>query len=162
MPLGVGMSRQRLELTRNHDVWAGFFGQEAKRVADALALLSPRIEHIGSTAVPGLLAKPIIDLAVVVARESHLAQSIGLLEGLGYRHRGQHGDDELRRYFVLEQDGLRMAQLHLWANSSPGWREAILFRDLLREREDLRDAYGREKVRVAKDVGWDKKAYAMA
>lgn len=155
------MAPDRMVLALDHDRWAAFFREEEGRVAEALSFLSPRIEHVGSTAVPGLLSKPVVDVGVVADLDAFSA-CLGPLEALGYRHRGQHGDDPLRRYFVLEADGRRVVQLHLWAETGVAWREAVAFRDLLRDREDLRAAYAAEKRRVAREVEWDKRAYSLA
>ena len=155
------MVRSRLELAHDHDVWRRFYERESARVAAALSPLMPRIEPIGSTAVSGLPAKPIVDLCVVVPTEADFDRAIEPLERLGYTHRGQHGDDPLRRYFVLEDGDRRLAQLHLWAETASAWREAVALRDLLRERAEVREAYAREKLRAAEAVGWDKRAYSL-
>lgn len=154
-------SPARLELLDDHAEWGRLYARESARVAAALAPLRPRIEHIGSTAVPGLLAKPVVDLCVVVPTGDELDRAVAPLEGLGYRHRGPHGDDPLRRYFVLDEGDRRVAQLHLWPEAAPAWREALDFRDLLREDDELREAYAREKRRAAEAVGWDKRAYSL-
>lgn len=159
---GLGMVPSRMVLTLAHERWARFFDAEAARLGAALCGLSPIIEHVGSTAVPGLLAKPIVDVGVVVGDVEDFAVAVAPLQALGYRDRGQNGDDLMRRYFVLEVDGRRVAQLHLWARAASAWREAVAFRDLLRTRADLREAYAVEKRRVAAAVGWRKGDYAVA
>jgi GrpB-like predicted nucleotidyltransferase (UPF0157 family) len=120
-----------------------------------------RIDHIGSTAIPGLIAKPIIDIAIVTQSIEDAERCGPPLEPLGYRYRGQHGDDPLRRYLVLDQGSKRIAQVHVWVAESPAWRAALGFRDLLRTRPDLRSAYAREKLRAAQAVGWDKARYSI-
>lgn len=127
----------------------------------ALSALALQIDHIGSTAVPGLIAKPIIDISVVTRSIDDAESCRPLLEGIGYRYRGQHGDDPLRRYFVRDQGSKRIAQVHVWAAESPSWRAALRFRDLLRNRPDLRAAYAKEKRRAAESVGWDKAKYSI-
>lgn len=159
---GVGMVPDRMVLTLDHARWARFFHTEAQRIATALPELSSTTEHVGSTAVPGLLAKPIVDVAVVVGGVEDFERAVAALQHLGYLDRGQNGDDPLRRYLVLEIGHRRVAQLHLWAEAAPAWREAVAFRDLLRTRDDLREAYALEKRRVAAAVGWDKRAYSLA
>ena len=121
-----------------------------------------RVEHIGSTSVPGLLAKPVIDIAVAVSSAEEAAACVAPLEALGYEHRGMHGDNPARRYFVLDAEGRRRAQIHMWILPAAGWDRHLRFRDLLRSRPDLAAAYAREKLRVADAVGWDKMAYSEA
>lgn len=155
-----GMYPSRLLLLPHDPAWANWFAAESARMRCALVDTALAVEHIGSTAVPELLAKPIIDIAVIVANIDDFERSIEPLSRLGYRHRGQHGEDALRRYFVLEREGRRVAQLHMWAAQSAAWRVALAFRDLLRSRADLRAAYAAEKVRLAEAVSGDKRAYA--
>lgn len=159
---GVGMVPDRMVLTLDHDRWARFFDAEAARIATALQDPSPTIEHVGSTAVPGLLAKPIVDIGVAVGGVEDFSGAVAPLQSLGYRDRGRNGDDPMRRYFVLEVDGRRVVQLHLWAAAAPAWQEAVGLRDLLRTRADLRQAYAAEKRSVAAAVGWDKRTYSAA
>lgn len=156
------MDLRRLVLTTGHRGWARFFEIESRRIAEALAFLSPTIEHVGSTAVPGLLSKPIVDIGVAVGGIGDLPRAVDPLVNLGYVDRGRNGDDPLRRYFVLQEGTHRLAQLHLWTQDAAAWRQALAFRDLLRAREDLRRRYAEEKRRVAREVGWDKKAYSAA
>mgnify|MGYP002623806528 CR=1 FL=1 len=162
VPAGVGMSPDRMVLTLDHERWAHFFEAETQLIATALQELSPIIEHVGSTAVRGLLAKPIVDVAVVVGGVEDLEGAVAPLQTLGYLDRGQNGDDPLRRYLVLEVDQRRVAQLHVWTETAAAWREGVAFRDLLRTRDDLCEAYALEKRRVAAAVGWDKRGYSLA
>jgi GrpB-like predicted nucleotidyltransferase (UPF0157 family) len=155
------MFRSQMRLLPHDPSWRAWFEREARRITSALGALALRVEHVGSTAVPDLIAKPIVDIAVIVARAEDFEACIEPLVGLGYEYQGQNGDDPLRRYFVLEQKGRRMAQVHVCARESRTWREALAFRDLLRSRADVRAAYAREKTRVAEAVGWDKSEYSI-
>lgn len=157
-----GMDRARLVLMPHQPIWDAWYQDESVRIAKALDGIAIRIEHIGSTSVPNLLAKPIIDICVVVPESDDFERCVPPLTDLGYAYRGQNGDDPLRRYFVLDRGGLRVAQLHLWAEPATSWRTDLAFRDLLRARPDLRTAYANEKLRVAEEVNWDKRAYSEA
>jgi GrpB-like predicted nucleotidyltransferase (UPF0157 family) len=155
------MFRTEMKLLPHDPLWRDWFTTEAERLMSVLDGVALRIEHVGSTAVPDLLAKPIIDIAVIVASSDDFERCVEPVVGLGYEYRGQHGEDPLRRYFVLERASKRLAQLHLCADESPSWRHAVAFRDLLRTRADLRTAYAREKMRVAEAVGWNKGEYSI-
>ena len=152
----------RLRLVRWSPDWAHDFAAETQRIRAALGPLLLRVEHVGSTSVPGLLAKPVIDLALAVDGPVAADAAVAPLERLGYRHRGPHGDDPRRRYFVLDRDGARRFQIHLWMLPARGWEEHLAFRDLLRGHPELAGAYAREKLRVADEVRWDKRAYSEA
>ena len=155
-----------LELSMYDPAWPARFealGAEVRRAAGKHLVA---VEHVGSTAVPGLLAKPTIDIAAAVA-SVEAADACGTpLTKRGWEHRGQHGDDPRRRYFVLERPGThgvdRVAQLHLWIVPAAGWDRHLAFRDLLRADHALRDAYAAEKLRLIVSAAGDRRAYAEA
>lgn len=120
------------------------------------------IEHVGSTAVPGLGGKGVLDVAVAVARDDDAEACVAPLEALGYEYRGPYGDDPQRRYYVRDERGARFAHLHLYVMPAVAYAEKLAFRDALRADPALAAAYWTEKVRVAALVGWDKAAYAEA
>lgn len=141
--------------------WAVIFAREADRIRSGLGSLVVQVEHVGSTAVPGILGKPILDIGMLVRGVDDFEAISPLLQDLGYRDRGQNGPDVLRRYFSLDKAGERVVQLHVWTTDAPAWDETMAFRDLLRCRADLRKAYGEEKLRAAKATGWMKNAYSL-
>lgn len=143
--------------------WPARFAAQAVRIGAALGDGAVAIEHVGSTAVPGLAGKPVLDVAIAVASERAADACIAPLEALGYEHRGPWGDDPRRRYYVRDDDdGRRVAQIHLYVLPAPAWEEKLAFRDALRADPALARAYAAEKRRVAEAVGWDKGAYADA
>jgi GrpB-like predicted nucleotidyltransferase (UPF0157 family) len=156
------MTSKRLELVPYDPAWRARFEAEAARLRAAIGAHTLGVEHIGSTSVVGMLAKPVIDVAVAVASEADADACVTPLTALGYEYRGTHGDDPSRRYYVLDREGRREVQLHLWILPTPAWARHLGFRDLLRARPDVAEAYAREKRRVADAVAWDKTAYADA
>lgn len=143
--------------------WPARFAAEAARVRAALGDLARAVEHVGSTAVPGLAGKPVLDLAVAVLDGADADACVAPLEALGYTHRGPYGDDPRRRYYVRDgAAGDRVAQLHLYVLPAAAWDEKLAFRDALRADPALREAYAAEKRHVADAVGWDKGAYSVA
>ena len=151
-----------LSLREYDPAWPARFGAEARRVADALGDRARAIEHVGSTAVPGLAGKPVLDAAVAVGDGEAADACVAPLEALGYEHRGPHGDDPRRRYYVRSASGRRVAQIHLYVLPARAWDEMLAFRDALRADPALAAAYAAEKRRVADAVGWDKRAYSLA
>ncbi|HSU14086.1 GrpB family protein [Longimicrobium sp.] len=142
--------------------WPERFAAEAARVRGALGERAAAIEHVGSTAVPGLAGKPVLDLAVAVAGEPAADECIAPLQALGYEYRGAYGDDPRRRYYVRDEDGRRVAHIHLYILPARAWDEKLAFRDALRADPALAAAYQAEKWRVAEEVAWDKAAYSVA
>lgn len=148
--------------------WPRRFAALADAIRSALGDRARRIDHIGSTAVPGLAAKDVIDIQVTVA---DLAVEVGApLTALGYRelpaitrdHLPPGGDPEpsawAKRIFVLGEDP-RRANLHLRVDGRPNQRYALLFRDYLRATPDAANAYGQAKQALARHLGHDADAY---
>jgi GrpB-like predicted nucleotidyltransferase (UPF0157 family) len=151
-----------LRLVPYDPAWPARFAAEAARVRTALGAHALAVEHVGSTAVPGLAGKPVLDLGIAVASEAAADACVAPLVGLGYESRGPYGDDPRRRYFVRDQGGARVAQIHLYVLPAAAWDEKLAFRDALRADPALAAAYAAEKRRVADAVGWDKGAYSVA
>jgi GrpB-like predicted nucleotidyltransferase (UPF0157 family) len=116
-----------------------------------LAVLRPvlvTVHHIGSTSVPGLAAKPIIDLMPLVAGLAELDRLRGRVEALGYMWHGELGIPG-RRYCTLDdQGGVRTVQLHFFRVSSPHVDRHIAFRNYLRAHLEVAGAYEAEKRRA--------------
>ncbi|MFG1778111.1 GrpB family protein [Micromonospora sp. NPDC049048] len=142
--------------------WAVLFEQERVSLETALAqwLVGP-VEHIGSTSVPGLAAKPIIDMMAPVGSLPEAAAAIEIVTALGYR-KGIHRPKEAHYFFKPETDNWweRTHQLHLTEPTSLLWRRRIAFRDALRCRADYRSRYERLKRDLAQAHGADLMAYA--
>jgi len=157
---GAGGLLSSLRLVPADPAWADAYRRLADAVHGSLGATITDVQHVGSTAVPGLLSKPVIDLAVAVPSEQAADACVAPLETLGYRHRGPHGDDARRRYYVRDVAGVRVAQLHLYILPAVAWDEHLAFRDALRADDRLAAAYAVEKLRVARLVAWDKSAYS--
>lgn len=150
-----------LVLVEHDPNWPVRFAEEAERLRGAIGRWAQAIEHVGSTAVPGLIGKPVLDIAIAVATLADADACVAPLEALGYRYRGLNGDDPRRRYYVGEVSGKRTTQLHLYILPASAWEAKLAFRDALRRDPALVIAYAAEKRRVAEAVGWDKSAYAV-
>lgn len=150
-----------LRLVEYDPAWPSRFVAEAARVRTALGAGVLAIEHVGSTAVPGLAGKPVLDLAIAVDAEPAADACIAPLTAIGYVYRGPYGDDPRRRYYVRDVDGRRAVQIHLYILPAQAWDEKLALRDALRADAALAAAYAAEKQRVATAVAWDKAAYSV-
>ena len=106
------------------------------------------VEHIGSTAVPGLAAKPIIDLMPLVADLALLDEGRRRVEELGYVWHGELGIAGRRYCTLQDKRGTRLAQLHFFEAGSAHAMRHIAFRDYLRALPHIADAYAQEKRRA--------------
>ena len=152
-----------LRLVPYDHAWPAQFAAEADRVRLALGTVAVAIEHVGSTAVPALDGKPVLDIAIAVATDADADSCIVPMQTLGYAYRGPYGDDPRRRYYVRDDEtGERMVHVHLYVLPAAAWDQKLAFRDALRADRALAAAYAAEKYRVAESVAWDKAAYSVA
>lgn len=156
----LGLRRGVVELAPASDAWARAFA-DAHPILTATAPASViAIEHIGSTAVPGLDAKPIMDIGIGVRPGTRLASLDEWLTGLGMLLRGDATDVRPDRMYGYELESMiRLANVHVLEHDSPGWRDYVSFRDRLRARPDDRDAYGTLKRDLAVRHPDDRLAY---
>jgi GrpB-like predicted nucleotidyltransferase (UPF0157 family) len=143
-----------------HDAaWAAAFEREASAVLNALSDLVIELHHIGSTAVPDIVAKPVIDMLGVVPAVEELDARAHRLAALGYEALGEFGIPG-RRYFQKNAaDGARTHQLHAFAVGSPAVRRHLDFRDYLRAFPAEAAAYAALKQDLAARCGSDTHAY---
>jgi GrpB-like predicted nucleotidyltransferase (UPF0157 family) len=123
----------------------------AERHAERLLVLGPClicVHHIGSTSVPGLAAKPIIDLMPLVTDLAHLDRQRQSVEALGYDWRGEYGISGRRYCTLSDPAGIRVAHFHFFRADSPQAKRHIAFRDYLRAHRDVAEAYENEKRRA--------------
>ena len=140
---------QRVVLEEYSERWAALYAQEHERVRRALAPAQFAFYHIGSTAVPGLLAKPVIDMLLVAPSTEVLDEASPLLETLGYEPRGEYGIVG-RRYFVRCKAGSMRMHLHAFAQGAPQVAAHLAFRDRLIASEEARKAYADAKRAAAR------------
>jgi GrpB-like predicted nucleotidyltransferase (UPF0157 family) len=137
--------------------WAVQFDEVAAVLRDAVADISgARVEHVGSTSVPGLAAKPVLDIDVIVD-EADLPSAVAALERIGYVHRGDLGVTG-REAFHAPDDRPRR-NVYACAAGTTNVRNHLAVRDVLRRREDLRDAYATVKAALAADPDMDIDTY---
>lgn len=139
----------------DYDVrWPEQFQRWRGQLVDQLGDTAVLIEHIGSTSVPGLAAKAIVDIQISVGSLSDERLYVNRLERAGVQLRSR---DEFHRYFRPPPGKPRDVHVHVCEAGSPWEREHLLFRDYLRKDPDARNAYGETK-RVAAGVwaddGW--------
>ena len=155
-PLGLESGTVRV---MPHDPrWSMLFAQEAKRIRGALAArdLQLVIEHMGSTAVSGLSAKPIIDILAGWDRVEMLPRVIATLQDAGYIHRGEQGIPG--REFFRRGDP-RQYHLHLAQFRGTFWQDHLAFRDLLRTDDRIAGEYDTLKHGLAERYPRDREAY---
>lgn len=159
--------REDVDLAPYDPQWPALFEGEKKHLLSCLpGGLIGRIEHFGSTAVPGMIAKPIIDILVEVASlEEARARIVPVLEGQGYDYfwRPTWGDDVPPWYaWFIKRDlqGRRTHHIHMVEPDFEHW-ERLLFRDYLIEHPEAAREYGELKDRLAREYRNDRIAYTQ-
>jgi GrpB-like predicted nucleotidyltransferase (UPF0157 family) len=140
--------------------WPKIFQSLRKRIADALGDMAAAIEHVGSTAVPNLVAKPIIDIDVLLASETMLPAAIERLAGLGYIHRGNLGIPEREAFYAPA--GGPAHHLYVCPPGSAEFCRHVVFRDYLRAHPKDAKLYGELKIALAERFRDDRSAYNAA
>jgi GrpB-like predicted nucleotidyltransferase (UPF0157 family)/hypothetical membrane protein len=160
----LGVERGTVRLAAAHADWARDYDVEVERLSARLAhaQLPPLVfEHIGSTAVPGLIAKPIIDFMAGYGADTDPRAYFEVLREAGYEHRGPQGVPR-RELFVLGPPSLRTHHLNLVRAHDSFWRDHIVFRDRLRSEPDVAAEYAQLKQRLASRHSTDRAQYTAA
>ena len=150
-----------VEIVAYDAAWPRRFEEEVRLLRDVLGpWLSGSIEHIGSTAVPGLAAKPVIDIMAAVHSLDASRPAIAALNDAGYCYAPYRADAE--HWFCKPSPEFRTHHLHLVPGDSRQWVEAIGFRDYLRAQPETAMAYERLKRELAAQHRDDREAYTAA
>jgi len=138
----------KVELLPHDRQWAKQAEAEGRVLAQAVGLCLLKTHHIGSTAIPDIHAKPILDLMPVVRSLAALDGRKQQIETLGYEWWGEFGLPG-RRYCTKSdpESGRRLVQLYCYAEGSPEITRHLAFRDYLRRNPEVARAYDREKMR---------------
>ena len=135
----------------------------AEALSKKLSALGPyllKTHHIGSTSVPGLVAKPIIDMMAVVTDMQTLDQNRGQVEALGFKWHGEFGIEGRRFCTLATDEGARVSHLHFFQTNSPHVAANLVFRDYLRAHPAEARAYEKEKRRAQNRQPNDTVAYS--
>lgn len=144
--------------------WPRLYEEESARVREAAAGFILALEHIGSSAVPGLAAKPIIDIMAGVADAAAAELCLAPLADVGYTDVTPQPEEEKEWYYCLGKHPAegRGYHVHLMQYPSACWDRHTLFRDYLRSRADVAAAYERFKRELAARFRDDRPGYAEA
>ena len=143
---------ETVEIAPYDPAWQAAFSAERDRLAAVMGDLAIRIDHHGSTAVPGLAAKPVIDIQISVADLSYLDEHTARLAQLGYVH-VPHPDDAFCPFFHRPAAWPHTHHVHLVRAGGAEERRTLAFRDYLREHPEVARAYERLKRELASRYG---------
>lgn len=153
-----GMKKNELCLLPHDPAWKDDFVVEKNRIVALLQDTAIRIEHVGSTSIPTVHAKPILDIAILCP-EAGIEPLIHVLIELGYDYRGRFDDELGHFYAVLDRGNVRLCQVHIHSEPNADWRCKLHFRDVLRQNLELAREYNDYNLGLLK-VASNKSEYA--
>jgi GrpB-like predicted nucleotidyltransferase (UPF0157 family) len=158
----VTLRRDPITIVAYDEAWPEAFEQQRRRVEPALApWLTAPVEHIGSTAVPGLPAKPIIDMLALIPNHDHdRAALVEAMSGIAWTHAPEPGDAKARKWsFCFPDIGRRTHHLHIFESTSDSWPTLLTFRDHLRNHPAKAAEYANLKATLAAADPQDRPRY---
>ncbi|MDD3051846.1 MAG: GrpB family protein [Candidatus Cloacimonetes bacterium] len=144
----IGLEKNVVKLVEYQSEWISAFKKEADRIASFLNDEIVDIQHIGSTAIEGMTAKPIIDMLVGVKKLERIISDKSLLENKDYTYRENHSTPE-RLFFIKGKDFKRTHHIHIVEWGSREWYDKICFRDYLIDNPSVADEYQLLKQKLA-------------
>jgi len=153
----IGLKRGSVKLVPHHKGWSRVFKLERKRLINKLGKAVVDIQHVGSTAISGIHAKPIIDMSAGVRRLSDAQKLVRPLSRMGYRFYRKFGQQIL---FAKGPDAKRTHYLHVMRYNGAKWKSDMLFREYLLTHPRRAMAYAKLKKKLAKRFPDDRQLYS--
>ena len=154
----MGLNKNVVELELNYEKWKELYLEVEKELKEILNEIIIDIQHVGSTAIPMLKAKPIVDVAVAVENLDSVLKYEKLLEERGYSLRNDGG---IKGEYLIRKgpEENRTHYIHVVKLNSKRWLELINFRDILLNNPDIKEEYQKLKEELKKQFPEDRKNY---
>ena len=152
------MTHREVKVVPHDPAWREAFRAEAATLRSVLGDEAVTVHHIGSTSVPGLAAKPTIDVLVEVCRIEEVDDFDPAMAERGYEARGEYGIPG-RRFFVKNRGPVRTHNIHVFEAGTPEVERHLVFRDYLIQNPQTANAYGELKKNLAEKFPADIEAY---
>ena len=152
----LGLESGVVRLAEYNERWPILYAAEADRLRQACGTLSISLEHVGSTAVTGLCAKPVLDILAGHPPDTPGASYLTPFQRAGYEYRGNDG---IVGHLFFRRGQPRAYHIHLVEEGGALWREYLAFRDLLRSDPDARRRYAEQKRALAGRFPRDRESY---
>ena len=157
----LGTDGGHVEIVDHRPEWAEIFERERTAILERCSPWVMEVHHVGSTSVPGLAAKPILDIMPVVASPDDGEKAVGPMTTLGYRYRGDNGLPG-RFYFDKVVDGRTVVHCHMYPQDHSDVRKLVAFKDRLRTHKETACEYERLKRELATKHRNERVAYTDA
>jgi GrpB-like predicted nucleotidyltransferase (UPF0157 family) len=154
----IGLQRGIVKLVRYNPKWVEIYETEASALKKILRSHITGIEHVGSTSIPGMIAKPIIDIAVAVKDIGAVHEIIEIMESHKYIYRGEIGIPD-RHLFVKGSETIRTHHIHLMPITHYQWETHRLFRDYLINHPESAKEYEKLKLGLQRQYSTNREKY---
>ncbi len=155
----IGLERHTVRLVEYQPEWAKRAEAACRAVRRTAGDLLVDVQHVGSTAVPGLPAKPVLDPAAALPSLEVVPELVERLTGIGYIYRGDAGDSGGHLFVRDSAPDVRTIHLHVVLLNGDQWRNYLRFRDALRRDDRLRGQYAELKRELKARFPADRKSY---
>jgi GrpB-like predicted nucleotidyltransferase (UPF0157 family) len=153
----IGLEKGVVKLVAHTTDWDRLFQEERARLQAAVGDRILDIQHVGSTSIPGIVAKPILDIAIAIERFEEAFACVDPIQRIGYEYAGENGIPR-RRYFV-KRNPATTHHVHMLEIASPEWANHLLFRDYLIGHPKAATEYAALKLKLAEAFPRDRDAY---
>jgi GrpB-like predicted nucleotidyltransferase (UPF0157 family) len=154
----IGIPKNSVVLCPYSEEWETLFEREKENLYSSIKEYAMDIQHIGSTSIKGMYAKPIIDIIVVIKDLNDGFKLIQVIESLEYHFKGSLGKSN-RFFFWKGDEDKNTHNLHIVEFKDKNWENLILFRDFMNSHSDYRDKYISLKIELANKYKMDRAAY---
>ena len=155
----IGLKRGVVKIVGHRTEWAILYNTESAKLKQCLGNITIDIQHVGSTAVPGLISKPIIDIAIAVNSRETIAAVVKRLPDIGYIDKGDQGASGGYLLVKESEPDVRIFHIHIVEINDVQWRNYINFRDCLRRDANTRKEYAQLKRTLAAKFPTDRESY---
>jgi GrpB-like predicted nucleotidyltransferase (UPF0157 family) len=157
----IGLRRHVVSVVEHDPAWAALFAEEAEVIRRAAGPLAREVEHVGSTAVPGLVAKPVLDIGVAVRAAGDIDEVVRRLVGAGYLDLGDQGREGGYLLARESEPDVRTVHLHIVTSEDEQWSGYLSFRNALRHDARLREEYAALKSALVAQYPQDREQYTQ-
>ena len=158
----VGLRKGVVEVVEHQSEWISFAVELCEELRCVLKELAVGVQHVGSTSVVDLPAKPIIDIAVALKAVAVLPEITKLLKGISYQYSGDAGGEGGLVFLKESEINIRTVHLHIVEHTDPQWNNYIRFRNLLSNNHEIRKRYAQLKHSLGITFQNDRVAYTEA
>ncbi len=158
----IGLKRHTVKLVPHDDSWNIIFKDTKKEILNLIGHLIIDIQHVGSTSIKNIKAKPIIDVVVLVDNLEIINQMIDILEKNGYEYRGDGGDDGGHLFVKCSEPDIRTHHIHIVQTNDIQWDNYLYFRDKLNSDRQLAIQYNYLKEQLGNKYKENREEYTKA